>query len=215
MADLHVTNTMQAFTNLPEDRYVNTLNFTWIGAGEMPFDDPVAMQPVHTAVQTFFKNISDRLSPCIIGTATTRLYRWSDNEPRVPLVSSYTLNTRSNAGTLEEVAFVLGFRGAPPHTRNRRGRIYIGPIAQVMIDTATAVKFSNIASTLTNDVVAEAQTMGDTLFDLGYQWVVSNRNGSTSVPIAEFTWDYSPDTQRRRGYKPTQRFTQLVNWATP
>lgn len=213
MADLHIVNTLQGFTQVPRDRYVNTFNLVWLGTPPVPDIDHAATAGALAVVEQFYDSLAPQLSPVIGTNAVARAYRWQDSEPRVPLERFYQLPARQSAGLPEEVSFALGFRGAPPHTRNRRGRIYIGPLGTAWMTNATASAFSSFSQASVNSALAAAQGLGSALFSLDWGWCVSNRQGTSSVLIAEFSYDLSPDTQRRRGWTANQRTFQEVSWA--
>ncbi len=134
-----------------------------------------------------------------------RTYNYVLPTPREPTIYTATLPNASSVPTSwrvpMDVAVCLTYRGAPPVTRRRRGRIYLGG-AQVEwftggADPTSAVSVSTAISTTIRQaatILAAGQTAG---------WCIRSVAGGTFVPIVGGYVDSEPDTQRRRGMDTT------------
>lgn len=92
------------------------------------------------ALNSFYNSVSARYASYMSTTRTVRVYDMADTEPRVPVhEENYTPTAPTNAGLPGECAAVLSFYGAVvsgTNPRRRRGRIYMGPLAQAALDAS-------------------------------------------------------------------------------
>lgn len=139
------------------------------------------------------------------------IFDLSDPEPRVPrAIKNFTLGAADGgAGVTNlplECAIVNSFQGAKvaglPQSR-RRGRIFFGPLRSLAFDGGTpSVVTSNV---LQNLPAASKRLRAAVISDLGGLWVVWSETDQNPVTITDGWVDNDPDTQRRRGVRPTSR----------
>jgi len=207
MPNFRVMAVFQAFTNLPEDRFVNTFHFS------DPFNSEIE---VMSAVHDFYegdrpstKPLADHLSPTILRPYEIKVYNLADPEPRVPEIFAQTLPDRplqSSTGVPEEVAICVSYHGAPPRTARRRGRIYFGPLGSTgeEVFPASSAAFTRVPDPLITDLIDAAEQ----LIAAGVGWCVrSTVPAENFVPITGGWVDNRFDTQRRRGPEVSLRTT--------
>lgn len=206
-------------TNLPRDVITNTFHFG------SEYDMTLAISNLDVALSNFY------LEAYALGMASYVRYeaayiKYYDlllPEPRVPTIST-DLGTNLGAGISSantqiptEVAAVLSFEAPPvsgtPQSR-RRGRVYLGGIAETMITASSGSTpfFPIWEPAFITDVTEAAE---DNLLNLDaatsgdLQWAVYS---PTSGPVTAYTitqgwFDNGPDTQRRRSVAATARTT--------
>lgn len=207
MTDIRAQVVLQGGTNIPEDRFINVFHFN--APGSLSLEAP----GIADALASFYgatgtpgagNGAGIYLSQFVLRPFTIRLYDLADPEPRVPIVRSYTLPTypsSTNGDLPEEVAIVLSLRGAPPVTRSRRGRVYIGPLnANVRDDATTAVPTRPSGAVQTS-----LATYAGALLTARPDWCIWSPTTSIMVPVVGGHIDNAFDTQRRRGPVTTAR----------
>ena len=136
-----------------------------------------------------------------------KMYRMSDPEPRSPVYESeFGLSTTGTTQLPTEVSVCVSFQGSKvsglPQSR-RRGRIFMGPIANTATGTdgrltnANAILFGDFGQSLLDSSTANSN----------YDWAVYSPTNGTAVNVVDGWVDNEFDTQRRRGRIATQRWT--------
>jgi len=210
---------LQGATGLPEDRFVNTFHFEWIGAGETF----LTQAPVLTgAVEAFYlvaasngRSLSQLMSPWIT-SITTSAYDLSlpvgEREPQTITLAWPDSSVTTNMP--EEVACCLTIHGDPPVTPRRRGRLFIGPLVS---NADTMVSASNTSPTRVN--ITTNQSLGNTLIlkgnelinDARFNWVIRSVTPAENFVNVTGLWvDNAFDIIRKRGPDPDARRTTPV-----
>jgi hypothetical protein len=133
---------------------------------------------------------------------TLRAYNRADPTPRVPLLAFSALHATVSPTTLQhipmDVAMCLSYHAAPPVTRRRRGRIYLGGVMDDWLiegGPGTPPRFNTTAATVATRVVTAATALA--AHEVGWS-IWSEAAGGASKIVGGFI-DTEPDTQRRRG----------------
>jgi len=146
--------------------------------------------------------------------ARARVYRLNDAEPRIPIHDeTYDLGANGGDGLPSEVALVMSFKAAPvsgENPRNRRNRIYFGPLREACTDLGANQIIRPIATL--KEALRSAGERMLTIFGGGGgspSWIVySPTLGLTNTRAVASGWvDDAFDIQRRRGVQPTSRVT--------
>lgn len=206
MAIVRAQVTFQGGSNLPEDRYINTLHF----ANDAPYATHATN--IHAALTTFWtvappgRNIvGSSISAYVQRLVTVRYYDMSTGEPRVPTPLTFTLPTAAGTSNVPfEVAVVGSFKGAPPVTARRRGRIFIGPITTGPISPATSALPCSVDPGFRQDVTGSMKRLAEAP---AVDWCIYSPTTGEYVPIVGGWVDDAFDTQRRRGNDATARTT--------
>jgi hypothetical protein len=184
---------------LPEDKFVNTFHFSNAD------DYAVHAVAVDLAIEAFYTTIGSELAKALLRAYEVKTYNLADEMPRVPLVFPGTLPANGLTDVLpSEVAVCLSYTAGPPVTKNRRGRIFIGPLG-ANASVATAGQFPIVAPTLITKLKSAATTLAA---DNAASWAIMSRV-LNKVPRDEPVFydigggwvDDAFDTQRRRGIK--------------
>lgn len=208
MTNMRAMAVFQGGSGLPEDRFINVFHFT--GGGVAASD----MAAAAARVAEFYDSVpagastavGGFLSPYIQRAFEVRVYDLDTPKPRVPTIGTYTLPASVNpSGMPEEVALCVSYTAAPPITKRRRGRIYIGPLNQsaAVFVPASTTDFSHPGEEFTNTCAFAAAFLAQ---DGTVDWVIrSSLPTENFVRIAAGYVDNAFDTQRRRGPDPTTR----------
>lgn len=207
MPDIDAQVIIQGVSNLPRDRFINTLHFS-------------------EAAPVSWDTFADGLGPDLVGVWAgfsasgpefhiypsqvcnrafeVRLYNPDDAPPRTPKIFTGTLATVAASTALPtEVALCLSYR-TDKNAPSKRGRIYLGPFSIVSLAT------NNRPTTATMNAILD---LADDLSDLGAEtvdWQLYSPKLDTRRRI-EFAWvDNEFDTQRRRGIRSTARVQRAV-----
>lgn len=139
---------------LPEDSVTNTWYFTdENNATDVDGSDANALAD---ALNAFYNSLSARYADYLGVIRTIRVYDMIDVEPRVPVhEEAYTPTAPSNAGLPGECAGCLSFYGAVvsgTNPRRRRGRVFLGPLAQAALDTSSSSSDAKLSSATLSSV---------------------------------------------------------------
>lgn len=217
-------------TGMAEDVIVNTFHFT----SDLTLDQTVAQQ-LATLIRNFYETSGDGVAPqlsnylCYESIApnahTAKFYSMADAPPRAPL---FTINQIASVAPTQgplpsEVALCLSYRAALASgtvAARRRGRLYIGPLANNAIDQEAITGWARPAAGLMQALLAAGVGLAQDAAAAGFTWVVYSSatqdaqlpNGGDfgTFPITQFSVDNAFDTQRRRGAAPSTRFTANV-----
>lgn len=170
-------------------------------------DDDVAALTFNGHLVTFYGTIDGILSGLLSdapNAATITVYDLSDPPPRAPIgTTTFTLSTSVN--TLPpEVAMCMSFQGLKVSgltQRRRRGRVFLGPMANINDLTTgrpTAANVTTIAGA--GDVLLTA-----TLAAPGITWAVYSPTNNDAIPVADGWVDNEFDTLRERQLKANSR----------
>lgn len=193
----------QGGTNLPEDRFVNTLHF------DSPASTlPLAMADIGPEINLFWNtpgagdNLGKAMPVFVSRTVVTKAYDMGTLAPRVPLESTFTIGTPIVATALpEEVAVVASFHGDPPVTGRRRGRIYLGPLSAYAQTSSSATEPVRVIAAYSALVVARMEDLATAAIG----WSVYSPTTSQLIPVTAGFCDNAFDTQRRRGPESSSR----------
>jgi hypothetical protein len=216
MSTLLVQHTFNGLSGLPRDRFVNTFH-------GITLPEPVGaeLEAVADAVLAFYDStgtgLTSYLSPWCAGAGrNVKIYRMEDPKPRAPIFSKEVTATppivTSGTGFPNEVACCLSYKATSESgavAARRRGRIYIGPL-NTATGSITPPGDSRPAPAFVNRLLLSATTTWDALFAAGFIWCIWSVADDAPHAIASFSVDNAFDTQRRRGFKPTEVTTSLV-----
>lgn len=205
MPHVHAQVTLPYDSALPEDVAVNNWSFDLASLGDTNYDQ------VRDFLNAFYDGISVYISRAINpDAASVKIYARDDAEPRVPRYESLlTIDDDQAAGGLpEEVAVCFSFRGVlasgAPAAR-RRGRVYLGPLNNLVLDADSGTNRSRVAIAFATDVFEAYEAAWGALTTAGNVhevWSSANDEGYT---VVQAWMDNAFDTQRRRGAAPTSR----------
>lgn len=207
--------TLSRKSGLPEDKSVNVFHFD----SDDGFTKVENAQQITSRLHDFYKAIESYLSTVLASSLTVQVYDLEDPEPRVP-INEFTYTDINPAGTAlpDEVAVCLSFQAEKESgvdQARRRGRVYIGPLAQLAGQlagtTADATYVVNPAF-ITALGTAGANLFGGTGVNRPVQSIFSptiyaatgNLDQAMS-DVADYWIDNAFDTQRRRGRAATSR----------
>lgn len=219
MPTIRVMAVFQGGSGLPEDRFINVFHFH--DPTNLPYDGAAEVCRQRVSDFYLYAGANDPLglylSPYIDRTFQINSYNMLlDAGEREPTTETFELPTGGDEGLPEEVAIVLTLNGAPPITKRRRGRIYIGPLANQSTtvdwaDTATPCRVElSGASNIGSCILDKASVLADNA--AATPWCIRSQVPTENyVPIVSGYVDDAFDTQRRRGPDPTTRnfFVQL------
>lgn len=203
-------------TSLPQDVAINTYSFACEDdPGPSDFED---LRDVFKANYNF---VMPWLSPCIVGSDASVSYYSSSFPPSHPMtfLEEDPLETDDPSaahGLPEEVALCLSFAGvsalggAPTTPPNRRGRIYLGPLATAAIGDLDPASFTRPADDFMDATLSMATALAGYADGSAspFQWVVWSRaTGGALTPVTHWWVDNAWDTQRRRGVDASSRVT--------
>lgn len=206
MADVSAQVVFQGASNLPEDRFINTFHFS---SGE-PYAShsaaiDTALGNAFTVVSTF-RPVGSYLSQYVLRPFQVKTYNMADLQPRQPTTYDHTLPAVATTQTYdlpEQVAAVATFYAAPPITRRRRGRIYLGPLH----GSAQSDAGASTPSRLDVQFIADINAAMQSLVTANIGWSVYSRVDAAYYPIVAGYTNNGLDTQRRRSAAPTSRTT--------
>jgi hypothetical protein len=197
---------MQGGTNIPEDRFVNTLHFNLAGVGSTAAAAAALIDPISDFYlePTSGDPIGKLISIFVKREVEVRFYDMAQVMPRVPVIETFTMPT-SGGGVPppEECAIVASFHGAPPVTPRRRGRIYIGPLGAGALSSVTATTPQQVIAAVRTQICSSMSALAAA--NVG--WSVYSPTADDLIPVVGGWCDNAFDTQRRRGMKATTRTT--------
>lgn len=204
---------LPATTGLPSDVFINTFHFV------TAVNNSIIGAEIALRLATFYNtntvstgnSVDDYLGNIIdrgVGAALVKLYDEADNNLPPYYEDSFTLGAAIAATDLPwEVAMCLSFKNTSTTSypeRNRRGRIYLGPLTtSAQTESGGSVRPS---SAFGDTALASAARLHDA-DDADAGWVVWSKTLGLSFPVEVGWWDNAFDTQRRRGEAATARTT--------
>lgn len=207
MAIMRIMHTLQGFSGLPEDRFVNT--FYALGAVTV---DATSGAAIKDALVSFYGDASlgQYMSQSAAGIGrTVKIYDMADAKPRVPKYEfTDTAIPWGNLGANylpNEVAMCMSFEAVQvsglPQAR-RRGRVYLGPFSVNALAPADATQQSRPKLALRASIKTWAATMAAAWQSAGYNWAVYSPTANDAHEVVRVWADDAWDTQRRRGVSP-------------
>lgn len=199
-------------TGMPRDSVVNTLWF--IKTDPVDETESAALGSAVRAAYTSSTGmaIAGWMSGGMSGIIQTRVYHWVDPLPRTPDISQGNFSpTSAEDGLPEEVAACLSFKvGTDSAPATRRGRIFLGPLRNVVVDYD-----ENLSPRLHSVAIGAFVSLGQKIFDnsaaAGFTWAVYSRKMNEALPVGAVWVDHAFDTQRRRGQRATARTVQALS----
>lgn len=214
----HAQVTFEDDSGLARDRIVNTFNF--VDTGNVAITPPTsALDEYSLALFNFYttahtgstSRLTDFLSSTLSGAWSIRYYDLAAPAPRSPLrIETMSAMTPAGSAMPQETALCLSYEAAKLsgfNQKNRRGRIYFGPLAQTALGSTPARPNGN-ANQLLPTLVAAGKFLADHTWAAGSRrWVVYSQKFGTWATVTNGWVDNEFDTQRRRGYRSTVRST--------
>lgn len=186
-------------SGLTEDSAVNVWHFT----GTVGATDGAK---IAQNLEDFYVAIDANLSSELTGNGIVKCYEVVAGPSGPPFYQeTITFIPGSSNPLPSEVAVCLSYQAAQVvglDQRNRRGRIFLGPL-NVAVATTTA-PCRPVASELTTIATAADALMTDCAAD-NVPWVVYSPTLGSSAPVTNGWVDNAFDTQRRRGVAATSR----------
>jgi len=209
--------TIPLVSGVPEDAIVNTFYFDQDDNGILP-DPTSSYEGVVNSLGGFYNAFDQVIFPnTIANVARVKIYDMRDPEPRIMRhYEEFAIDDSGDNPMPGEVAICVSFKAAPEagvNPQRRRGRVFLGPIAQsvgavgasqLMVSTAALTALNAGAQSLVvpNDIGGSSLTwaiyspttdagganIDDSFFDVDEGWI-----------------DNAFDTQRRRGGVATTR----------
>jgi hypothetical protein len=211
MALLRVQVSLKRTTLLPRDDVVNTFHFQpQLPGPATPADySGVAalIPPFYNGSGSTFGKVADYLSQ-LLATGKKheiKVYDMADPKPRgVRFFDTFTINPPSGTPLPAEVALCLSYQGvnATVPVKNRRGRVYIGPLVKEAVSLSQSG-----GDVLPNSSFQNAlRDAGRVLIETDpFHWVVYSPTTLAQSTIDQCWVDNAFDTQRRRGGRPSAR----------
>lgn len=208
MTSTLITCQLQPVSELPRDVAINTFALT--------VDDGAATEPIGTAFQTFYQDISPWLGPSIKTSDSLIIEAAEVDLPTGDVSPAVLIHEGDLAGVggdplPVEVATCLSFRstGSGSTARRSRGRIYIGPLNTDTVAPITpAAGQANLASAwVTALTTAASELLNNLLPDA--LWCVWSRMDHDFHLVTDGWVDNEFDTMRTRGRRASVR----VPWA--
>lgn len=195
--------TIKMTTGIPEDDAENVWHFQGL-VDEDTYSD------IEIALVNFYDTMRLEFSGKVAQTGhDITIYNMADTPPRAPVFqNTFALTSAPSGGPqASEVALCLSFQGvriSGEPQRNRRGRIYFGPLDTTVVDSdgrpasAFVTKLAGAGEGIIDDLATAAH---------GTLWVVYSTVTGDLVPVTNGWVDNAFDIQRRRGLAPTSRTT--------
>jgi hypothetical protein len=228
MTILKAQVTLPYRTGLPEDVIVNTFAFSTTG----DFAPPGSAQAVANALVTFYGAIDVYLGDMLSNVANAgkiRVYDLTSTAPGPdddvlgsPEVTQDLTVVTGTSSLPPEVAVCLSYNavltdvpeedGVTRPASRRRGRVFIGPLAQNTIDqdsSRRAMVTPALMTALLDAADAMQATLAATLPDAIIHAVYSPTD-NIARPVVQYFIDNAFDTMRGRGLSRTVRSTRVV-----
>lgn len=217
-ASCRVQLVLHGGSDLPEDRYINTFHFHSIAA-----EDPTVFQAQCVlAVDLAFMNAAPdgtQLHSFLSAFVSTQYELVSYDLAlapglRVPTIFNGTATTTPTGGLPSEVAVCLSLAGDPPNNARRRGRLYLGPLSDktaVMLAATSSVPprpSTQVVGSIGVAMAAKAKVLMDSIET---PWCIRSMTPTENYVRITRAWvDNSFDTVRKRGEKPSARWTETA-----
>jgi len=159
--------------------------------------------------------IGNILGGQMTGEWRIKVYDLDDPAPRVPIIDNVQTSLGGSGSALPaEVAICCSYqavRQSGNDQANRRGRVFIGPLGDVSVNTADSSDVESrpttaAMNTIINGIAQLAVPVGDS----AVKWVVYSPTLDAFAEVDNLWIDNAFDTQRRRGVRATARTTLSV-----
>jgi len=171
--------------------------------------DPDGYEDFCNDLEIFYNDVDTFLSSTLATSGhTMTVYDMTDPEPRAPVfVNSFTIGATNTETLPPEMAVCVSFQGerisGTPQAR-RRGRIYLGPLGNIMQSATNPVVASTTVSAI---ATAAGDLLAASIASTSYNWCVFSVADDLLVNVAAGWVDNAFDVQRRRGIEATSRVT--------
>jgi hypothetical protein len=200
---------------VPEDAISNTWHFsdfagTALGSSEA--------EDVADALNTFYNSLAGHYAAYMGTQRTINVYDMQDTVPRVPVYeNTYTPTAPTNEGIPAELAICLSYAaatGSGLNARRRRGRIYLGPLAQATFDAGGGTGDRRVNSSTISAINTAYDSLRTAVLAVGIGFFHSVYSPTTDAgatlgeafsSVASAYVDNAYDIQRRRGQTTTTR----------
>jgi hypothetical protein len=198
--------------DLGPDRIINTWHF--IGTADYDASATFARRSVDRFYNAPNNNhsIGEYLSPWVQRVGEMRSYNMDlPKDERSPTIETLTLGPASSGGLPEEVACCLSYHAIElPTNARRRGRVFIGPLGNNAIDSATSTTPARPIAAMLSDLAFAANRLLSEP-EGGVPWALRSVTPAQNFHLIGGGYiDNAFDTQRRRGPDTTAR----VLWGT-
>lgn len=149
---------LQSFTNDSKDRYTNTFHMV------DEISDPATHADAWTPMlEAFYDAWGSYIAPFVLRTASVNWYDLTDAPPRPVQTRTFTFPAPINptSGLPPEVAACLSYRAAPPNTKRRRGRIFLGPLDPQAMAPGTTSSYPSLLAAFRTAVLAAAVNLAE------------------------------------------------------
>lgn len=202
------------FTNMPSDVVTNTFHFDPLTPLDMAATIPLVMPGLAQFYSQVYNATYKMGNYLVPGSATVHWYDLGDPPPRSPTIVSLGATITTVATAIPtEVACVLSMQApqvsGQPQAR-RRGRIYLGGVTELWMQTSTSAAFPTWSGAGVLHVTAAAAVFADAVRDNGVRWSVWSTVDAASALVTNGWVDNSPDTQRRRSVDASSRTTWVL-----
>jgi hypothetical protein len=213
---------LKRVNGVPADDIVNVWHFE--GDDNATDDDTrwsELVDGLHSRLSTFYGAIDGGFSQLLSGQAEAIYINPRDPKPRYPRETRpFTFSPSTGARLPGEVALCLSFEGAREsgaNMRRRRGRIYLGPLAQVVVGPDALGGDARPTTAYVTTILDAAQIMAVGT-DGAARLAIFSPTEQGDGPSADAAWndavrlwvDDAFDTQRRRGANATTRTIRTV-----
>lgn len=196
---------------IPEDKVVHT--FHWRLEAN---NQAAALTAIVSRLTTFYTAVqapgTAALRTFLGGTVDQpncriKSYRMDEAKPRTPVQDvAFNMGAATTTSLPREVAACLSYQGAKVSgvaQRNRRGRLYFGPLATIAT-TTSATDDARLDSTLRNALAGAATALaGANSLDL--EWVVYSPTTDATTVVTDGWVDDAVDIVRSRGRASSNR----------
>jgi hypothetical protein len=221
-----------AISGIARDAVVNTFNFALDAYADMTAVDTALGPDVvdfYTHTNTSYK-VGEYLGYSRDRTADVCLVKWYDldghldgsphGSPAITRTFSLPAPNSAIGGIMPtEVCAVLSvhsaygsdpeFSGATRPRARDRGRVYVGPLVPAAMGLVTTILDTELTTSFRTDLTVAAARLitASTGHAVDAEWAVWSRTRAALTAITGGWVDNAPDTQRRRGSRPTVRTT--------
>lgn len=191
---------LQKSSGVPEDAAINVWHCDALSL-------PNGYEDFVDDLITFYNAIDNTVLSSNFATTghTLTVYKMSDPTPRAPVVTTPMTLALASTAMIPEAAICVSFQGereSGVSQARRRGRVYIGPLANVTSASNDPTVASATITTLANAATALVVASNTSVT---YDWCVYSTVDQELVPVTNGWVDNAFDIQRRRGFTASSR----------
>lgn len=193
----------QYYTLNPQDVFTNTWHFSTVSGLTTALGTEIVSK-----LAAFYNAIDVYLSPVLTTELQVKLFNLDDPEPRNPFEPGWgfpIVHAANSTGLPEEIAACMSLHAALPHTARRRGRLYLGPLADTTLTKGADSTPAEVNPTFRTAVQGAANTMISS--NASTPWVIYSQADGIARNVTGGWIDTAWDIQRRRGILPRGRTT--------